>query len=106
VLAVGVSYKGGVGDIRESPSLTVMERLIRRGAEVVYHDPHVRSLRMGDRTFASVPLDEATVGGQDLVAILTAHPEVDHALLVQRASLVFDARGVTFGIEAPHVSRL
>jgi nucleotide sugar dehydrogenase len=106
LLVVGVAYKGGVDDVRESPSLAVMARLVRAGADVAYHDPYVPAVELEGRRFASRPLDETTLAERDLVAILTAHPDVDHALLVRRAALVFDARGVTFGMDAPNVFRL
>ncbi len=103
VLVLGVAYKPGVNDIRESPSIMVLERLASQGAEVSYHDPFVPALRLAGRELRSVPLDAATVAGQDCVAILTAHPGVDHDRVVAEAALVFDARGVTRGLRAQNV---
>ena len=76
VCILGVSYKAGVGDIRESPALKIIELLRKRGAEVVYHDPHVDELTAHD--LRSLPLDEA-LADADLAVIVTAHPSVDHA---------------------------
>jgi UDP-N-acetyl-D-glucosamine dehydrogenase len=88
----GVSYKPGVGDIRESPALKILELLAARGAELSYHDPHVPSLaKLG---LASAPFDEA-VQGADLALIVTAHPSVDHEAIARRARAVVDLRGVT-----------
>ncbi|MEK6252071.1 MAG: nucleotide sugar dehydrogenase [Actinomycetota bacterium] len=103
VLLIGVSYKPGVGDIRESPALKIMRLLGELGAELSYHDPHVPELR--DFDLRSVSLDEEAAGA-DLVAIVTAHPEVDYEKLVADAQLVVDFRGVTRGISADNLVRL
>ena len=92
VLVVGVSYKPGVGDIRESPALKIISLLLDLGAQVDYHDPHVAEL--AEFGLRSVPLEEA-VADTDLALIVTAHPEVDHDLIARRARLVVDLRGVT-----------
>jgi UDP-N-acetyl-D-glucosamine dehydrogenase len=106
VLVVGVTYKSGVEDMRGSPALAVMGRLARKGTAISYHDPYVGSVPLAGSRLESLPLDAATVGRHDLVAILTAHPDIDYASLVRAAQLVFDARGVTVEIDAPNVSRL
>jgi UDP-N-acetyl-D-glucosamine dehydrogenase len=92
ILVLGVSYTAGVGDLRESPALKIIDLLRERGGDVVYHDPHVPELP--DRGLRSVPLDGA-LEGTDLALIVTAHPEVDHGAVVLRAPLVLDLRGVT-----------
>jgi UDP-N-acetyl-D-glucosamine dehydrogenase len=106
VLGVGVAFKAAVDDLRGSPSLAVLDRLARQGAKVSYHDPYVPEVEIAGATAASVPLDPEVVEAQDIVLILTAHPTVDHHALVNRARLVFDARGVTSGLDAPNVVRL
>jgi UDP-N-acetyl-D-glucosamine dehydrogenase len=103
VLILGTSYKAGVGDVRESPALKIIRMLRERGAEVSYHDPHVPELRELD--LRSVDLDEA-VGAADLVAIVTAHPEVDYPALVAAARRTIDFRGVTRGVESENLIRL
>jgi len=103
VVLLGVAYKPGVGDTRESPALKIIELLRHHGAEVVYHDPHVRELpRFGLRTS---DLDEA-LAGADLAVIVTAHPDLDVEQVVREAPAVLDLRGVTRGIQAPSVVRL
>jgi UDP-N-acetyl-D-glucosamine dehydrogenase len=97
VAVLGVSYKPGVGDIRESPALKIISLLRGQGAEVSYHDPHVPSL--ADFDLRSVPLQEL-LGDADLALIVTAHPEVDHGMVAQRARVVVDLRGVTRGAAA------
>jgi UDP-N-acetyl-D-glucosamine dehydrogenase len=103
VAVLGVSYKPGVGDIRESPALKIISLLREMGADVSYHDPHVPSL--ADFSLDSRPLEEA-VNDADLTLIVTAHPSVDHDLIAQRARLVVDLRGVTRSSGAANVVRL
>jgi UDP-N-acetyl-D-glucosamine dehydrogenase len=103
IAVLGVSYKPGVGDIRESPALKIIAQLQDLGANVCYHDPHVPAL--GDPPMRSRPLSEA-LADADLVVIVTAHPDVDHGLVAQRARLVVDLRGVTRFTGAANVVRL
>src|SRR5438876_954817 len=97
VLAVGVAYKPGVDDLRESPSLAVMERLASKGADLSYHDPFVPELNLGDRVMSSVALTEGVAAAQDCVVLLTAHPGVDVRMLVRTSALLFDSRAATLG---------
>jgi UDP-N-acetyl-D-glucosamine dehydrogenase len=106
ILGIGVAFKAGVDDLRESPSLAVLERLSRLGAIVTYHDPFVPEVVIGDGSVASTPLDEATVAEQDCVVVLTAHEGVDFPAVIRVAPLVFDTRGITSGLDAPNVVRL
>jgi UDP-N-acetyl-D-glucosamine dehydrogenase len=103
VAIIGVSYKPGVGDLRESPALKIMALLAGRGAQLVYHDDHVPELP--DLGLASIPLD-AALADADAAVIVTAHPDLDVQAVVARAPLVVDFRGVTRGIEAPNLVRL
>jgi UDP-N-acetyl-D-glucosamine dehydrogenase len=103
VAVIGVSYKPGVGDVRESPALKIISLLAELGAELRYHDPHVPALP--DFALASVPLQDA-LSDCDLALIVTAHPEVDHELVARRARLVVDLRGVTRTTDAANVVRL
>jgi len=103
ILVLGASYKRGVGDIRESPALKIMELLLARGADVVYHDPYVPELSgLGLR---SVELAEG-LDGADLAVIVTAHPGVDHEAVAASAPLVVDFRGVTRHLKAAGVVQL
>ena len=106
ILAIGVTYKAGVNDQRESPALAVLERLDKKGAGVSYHDPFVPELELGGRMLRSEPLDEANVATKNCVLILTAHEDVDYRMLVKVAPLVFDTRGVTTEHDGPNVVRL
>jgi UDP-N-acetyl-D-glucosamine dehydrogenase len=102
ILVVGVSYKPGVGDVRESPALKIIGLLRELGGEVSYHDPHVPELP--ELGLASVSAEGA--GEADLVVVVTAHPDVDHAELARRARLLVDLRGVTRDSAPANVVRL
>jgi UDP-N-acetyl-D-glucosamine dehydrogenase len=103
ILLLGVSYKAGVGDMRESPALKIAELLRELGGDVSYHDPHVPELsQFGLR---SVELDDALTGA-DVVAIVTAHPSLDYAAIADAAPTLIDFRGVTRGIDAKNLVRL
>jgi UDP-N-acetyl-D-glucosamine dehydrogenase len=103
ILLLGVSYKAGVGDTRESPALKIARRLREFGGKISYHDPHVAALP--ELGLSSVDL-AAALDSADAVAIVTAHPELDYAKVVSAAQLVVDFRGITRGIEAPNLVRL
>ncbi len=90
VLLLGMAYKADVGDLRESPSLKLLELLRDGGAEVTYHDPHVPSLAA--EGLSSVTLDAETLAATDCVVIATAHQAIDLALVVEHADLVVDLR--------------
>jgi len=97
VLAIGVTYKADVKDVRESPALGVLERLHDAGARIAYHDPFVPSLQVDGLRLRSRALTPALLARQDCVVVLTAHSGVDFGEVVRHAPLVFDARGVTRG---------
>jgi UDP-N-acetyl-D-glucosamine dehydrogenase len=90
VLLLGMAYKADVGDLRESPSLKLLELLRVDGARVSYHDPHVPTLPA--EGLSSVELDEQTLAEADCVVIATAHTALDLALVVTHADLVVDLR--------------
>ncbi|MEI4488534.1 nucleotide sugar dehydrogenase [Frigidibacter sp. MR17.14] len=97
VLVLGLAYKKNVPDIRESPSLKLIELLLERGAEVDYHDPHVAEVPQTRAYGAlkgrrSVPLSAEVLAGVDAVLISTDHDAVDYAGLAARAALIVDTR--------------
>jgi UDP-N-acetyl-D-glucosamine dehydrogenase len=103
VVIIGVSYKPGVGDLRESPAIKIMRLLRERGAQLAYQDEYVPDLP--DFGLRSEPLETA-LEGADVAVIVTAHPDLDVGQVVSTAPLVVDFRGVTRGIEAPNLVRL
>jgi UDP-N-acetyl-D-glucosamine dehydrogenase len=100
IALLGVSYKAGVGDMRESPALKIGRLLQELGAELAYHDafvPEVPALGL-----TGVGLDEA-LAGADAAVVITAHPGIDHDAVVARVPVLVDFRGVT---TAPGAVRL
>jgi UDP-N-acetyl-D-glucosamine dehydrogenase len=103
IVILGVSYKAGVGDIRESPALKITSLLLGLGGDVAYHDPHVPELP--EQGLASVELDQ--IRSADAVVIVTTHPEFDIEQIVADSTLVIDLRGVTRDLaDADNVVRL
>ncbi len=97
ILVLGVAYKRGVNDVRESPALEIVDGLIRRGAAVTYHDPHIPAFSVNGTQFASCDLAPARLAAQDCVVIATDHAEVDYQVVVENAQVVVDTRGATRG---------
>jgi len=101
ILALGVAYKRGVGDIRESPALEILVKLREHGAAVSYADPYVPAVVVDGIELKAVELNDQRLAAADCVLILTDHPEFDYRRIVELASLVVDTRSVTYGIPAP-----
>ncbi len=89
IAILGVSYKAGVGDVRESPALKIITLLREMGGDVVYSDPYVPTL---GANLVSVSPEDA-VDGCDAAVIATAHPDVDHGELLDGLPVVIDLRG-------------
>lgn len=102
VLLVGMAYKADIDDLRESPTLKLMELLERMGAAVDFHDPHIPELHE-TRKYPqwagkkSAPIEGA--GEYDVVVISTAHSCTDHAALARRSRLVVDTRNALEGLD-------
>jgi UDP-N-acetyl-D-glucosamine dehydrogenase len=99
VLVLGLAYKKDVDDVRESPSVTLIELLQSRGANVSYHDPFIpaaKEMREHNIThMKSVPLTPATLRKQDCVLIATDHSQIDYDVVCTHAGLVVDTRNAT-----------
>jgi UDP-N-acetyl-D-glucosamine dehydrogenase len=106
VLILGMAYKRDIDDLRESPSLTILELLQKRGAHVEYNDPFCPTVGHGrkyDLNMASTPLEK--IPEFDCVVIVTDHTQYDVRDIVSKAKLVVDTRNATRGIDAPNVVR-
>jgi UDP-N-acetyl-D-glucosamine dehydrogenase len=77
ILVMGVAYKNDIDDVRESPSLDIIDRLAEKGADVDYHDPHIESVRTARGVMKSVPLTEDRVKNSDAIVIATGHRTID-----------------------------
>jgi UDP-N-acetyl-D-glucosamine dehydrogenase len=99
ILILGVAYKKDVDDLRESPTLKIMQLLQQRGAELDYNDPYFPQLHKmrhyNYENMKSVPLSPQTIGGYDGVVIATDHSSYDYASIVDSAKLVVDTRNAT-----------
>jgi UDP-N-acetyl-D-glucosamine dehydrogenase len=106
VLVLGVAYKKDIDDLRESPSLTIIELLQQEGAEVSYNDPYIPFIGKGrkyDLQMKSVPVEQCQK--YDCVLIVTDHTCYDYANIVDQSQLVVDTRNATKGMLAAHVVR-
>ena len=98
ILVLGIAYKKDVDDLRESPSLKIIELLQAQGAEVDYQDPYfprLHKMRRYDFQLESVPLTDERLAGYDAVVIATDHSCYDYDFIAQHAHLVIDTRNAT-----------
>ncbi len=106
LLVLGLSYKKDIDDLRESPSLTIIELLQNRGALVSYNDPYFPTVGRGrkyDLNMTCTPLDQ--LDQYDCVIIVTDHSDYDYPRIVREANLVVDTRNATKGIDSPKIVR-
>jgi UDP-N-acetyl-D-glucosamine dehydrogenase len=104
VLLLGVAYKKDINDVRESPALSIIDRLRVKGANVRYHDPFVSEIRFGDahteaggEPLTSVPLTNEELQAADCVIIVTDHSEIDYKRVCSLAPLIVDTRNALNG---------
>lgn len=106
VLVLGVAYKKDIDDLRESPSLTIIELLQKQGAQVSYHDPYFPFIGRGRKYDLQMKCSELkNLGQYDCVVIVTDHSDYDFEGIVQEAQLVVDTRNATRGMDNPKIVR-
>jgi len=96
ILVLGIAYKKNVDDMRESPSVQIMQLLSDKGADVQYSDPHVPKFpKMREHNFnlESIELSQKTISSFDAVILSTDHDKFDYALIHENANLIIDTRG-------------
>jgi UDP-N-acetyl-D-glucosamine dehydrogenase len=98
ILILGVAYKRGVGDTRESPAIDVISRLRSLGAEVTYADPYVPSVQVEGVNLQAVEITDALLSTSNAVVVLTDHEEFDYSRIASLASLIIDTRNATWGL--------
>ena len=106
VLVLGVAYKKDIDDLRESPSITIIELLQREGADVKYNDPYCPQVGHGrhyNLNMKSTSLEN--LGQYDCVLVVTDHSDYDFKKIVAESKLVVDTRNATKGIDSPKVVR-
>ncbi|HEY6572865.1 MAG TPA: nucleotide sugar dehydrogenase, partial [Candidatus Eisenbacteria bacterium] len=106
VLILGMAYKADIDDVRESPSLDVMEILEKEGARVSYCDPYVPSIRHGGGIKRAAPFRASTLRSADCVVITTAHKSFDYGLVSRSARTIVDCRNALKGRRTRGVFRL
>jgi len=102
ILVLGLAYKKDIDDVRESPSLELIEILKHYGAKVDYNDPHVprtHKMREHNLKMTSVPLTPARLGQYDAAIISTDHSGYDYQAIVDHSRLVIDTRNATKGVK-------
>jgi UDP-N-acetyl-D-glucosamine dehydrogenase len=106
IMILGLAYKRDIDDLRESPSLTIIELLRDKGADVDYNDPYFPKVGRGrhyDLNMTCTPLDD--LAAYDAVVIVTDHSVYDYPAIVEHSKLVVDARNATKGINSPKIIR-
>ena len=104
VLVLGLAYKKDIDDLRESPSLTIIELLQKEGVQVSYNDPYFPTVGKGrkyDLQMKCAPLEN--LGQYDCTLIVTDHSDYDYARIVRESQLVVDTRNATKGIKSPKI---
>jgi UDP-N-acetyl-D-glucosamine dehydrogenase len=104
ILVLGVAYKRDINDVRESPALSIIDRLRSKGCDVRYHDPFVRELPFDDAhtqggggPLCSVELSDEEIRSTDCVLIVTNHSQIDYRRIIELAPLVVDTRNALNG---------
>ena len=104
VLLLGVAYKKDIDDVRESPALSIIDRLRARGAAVSYHDPFVKEIHFDDahtegggEPLESVSLTDEELRSSDCVVIVTDHSQTDYQRVCRLSSLIVDTRNALNG---------
>jgi UDP-N-acetyl-D-glucosamine dehydrogenase len=104
VLLLGVAYKKDIDDVRESPALSIIDRLRARGADVRYHDPFVKEIHFDDahtegggEPLDSVPLTDEELTATDCVVIVTDHSATDYKRVCRLSALIVDTRNALNG---------
>jgi UDP-N-acetyl-D-glucosamine dehydrogenase len=95
IVILGVAYKRDSNDLRESPALDVYRLLEAKGADVVFHDPHIPEMSIESRVVRSQDLNETLLGGADCVVIVTDHSAYNWQYVVDHSRLIFDCRNAT-----------
>ena len=106
VLVLGVTYKKDVPDVRESPALKLIDRLLRKGAIVEYHDPFIPELGIGAERMASVELTSETLRRADCVAVITDHTSLPWSQIAAESPVVIDTRNALRLYPGPNVRAL
>ncbi|HEX2166784.1 MAG TPA: nucleotide sugar dehydrogenase [Longimicrobiales bacterium] len=103
ILVLGVAYKRDIDDVRESPALDIIRLLEEKGAVVVFHDPHVRSVKEDDIVREGVELTQAELSAAHCIVITTDHSSIDYSRLIGLVAPVVDTRNAMRGLQSENV---
>ena len=106
VVILGVAYKKNIDDLRESPALDIMNRLMDKGAQLSFADPYINTLDLGERSFTAVEAAPDLLRMADLVIIVTDHDSFDYDMIVANAPLILDTRNALKGKNGPKIWRI
>jgi UDP-N-acetyl-D-glucosamine dehydrogenase len=106
IFVLGVAYKKDAEDIRESPSLKLIQLLREKGADLSYHDPYIADIRLPEASLTSKDLTKENLSWADCVVIATDHSCYNMDEVIARSKLVFDTRGMTRGLKSKNIIRL
>jgi len=106
ILGLGVTYKPDVNDIRESPALEVLHKLLQKGSRLSYADPYISTIRLGTHLFDSLEVTPTLLRSMDCVIVLTNHSLFDYGMIATHSPLIVDCRNALQGFPEPHILRL
>ena len=100
ILILGMAYKRNISDIRESPAIPILKLLQAQGGDVIYHDPHVPQIQIGNDTHTSQELTTELLQKSNCIVIVTDHSDVDYQFVTDKAKVVVDTRNVTQNLQS------
>jgi UDP-N-acetyl-D-glucosamine dehydrogenase len=106
ILVLGMAYKKNAEDVREAPSLKLIQLLREKGAAVSYHDPYIAEIRLSEGSLRSKGLTKKNLSWADCVVIATDHSCYNMDEVIAHSKLVFDTRGMTRGLKGKNIIRL
>jgi UDP-N-acetyl-D-glucosamine dehydrogenase len=100
IVVLGVAYKKNSNDVRESPALDIIQLLMDRGANVVFHDPYISRIKMDSHEMNSTQMDASLLKGADCTVVVTDHSDYDWNFIVQNSKLIVDSRNATRNVQS------
>lgn len=92
IFIIGIAYKKDINDLRESPAMKVAELLLKKGADIIYHDPFISSAKISAKEYYSQELTPDLIQKSDLVLVTTNHSNIDYEMISGNAKLIYDSR--------------
>ncbi|WP_080873936.1 nucleotide sugar dehydrogenase [Oceanobacillus timonensis] len=99
ILLCGITYKKDSNDVRSSPPVRIMQRLLQLGADVIYHDSHVPDIEINHKMYNSLSLSPEVLNEMDIVVILADHSDLQLEKIIHHSKLVYDTKNITKGLQ-------